>query len=324
MNSRVSIIILNWNGLKDTIECLESVKKIDYSNYEIIVVDNGSTDGSQNEIKRLFAEVALLENKENLGYAEGNNVGIRYALMNGAEYIFLLNNDTVVDSQILNSFIDVVNLYPEAGIFGAKIYYYSDPNKIWFAGGKLDSVSMRFLHIGMNQIDSEKFNRIQEIDYACGCALFIKKEVIDRIGLLEPSFFLTYEETDWCYRAKALGFKILLSPQLKVWHKISVSFGGNNSPLYTYFFTRNRLLWAKRNLPFCKRYHLYIAVIKEFFPCVFTINKLPLIKRIYWDILRIFQDRKDSRFKAKLFGVADFILNRFNVSGLRVKQFSKV
>ena len=125
-HGKVAIIILNWNGKKDTLECLESVRKIDYQNFEVIVVDNGSSDDSLKAIQSKYPEICILETGENLGYAGGNNFGMRHALQNGADYILILNNDIIVDSQLINSFIDASALIPKGGIFGAKIYYYSN------------------------------------------------------------------------------------------------------------------------------------------------------------------------------------------------------
>ncbi|HIC91275.1 MAG TPA: glycosyltransferase family 2 protein [Syntrophaceae bacterium] len=305
---KVSIIILNWNGLEDTLECLESVFKLDYPNFEVIVVDNGSTDDSVRQIRQEFPDVVIIENGKNLGFAEGNNVGIRYAIKNGAEYVLLLNNDTVVDPQLLNAFVEASQLYPEAGIFGAKIYYYSEPNRIWDAGAKWNQNIGKFYIIGENQLDNEnKFEQMIEVDYACGCSLFFRTALVSKIGLLDQRFFLTWEETDWCYSARRAGFKCLYVPKAKVWHKVSASFGGNHSPLFRYFYIRNRLLWAQRNLPFSKRWDVYKHVVKELFPCL-KLKEYPVVKRIYWDIYRCV---KKPQVKAQLLGLRDFVLRRF-------------
>ncbi|HET6516311.1 MAG TPA: glycosyltransferase family 2 protein, partial [Thermodesulfovibrionales bacterium] len=131
---KIAIIVINWNGRDDTLECLASVRQVDYPHFEVIVVDNGSSDNSVEAIRNAFPEVTVIETRENLGFAGGNNVGMRHALKNRSEYIFLLNNDTVVDSQILKSFIRSSRLLPRDAILSAKIYYYSNPDKIWYAG----------------------------------------------------------------------------------------------------------------------------------------------------------------------------------------------
>jgi GT2 family glycosyltransferase len=317
-NSKISIIILNWNGLNDTLECLDSVKKIDYPNFNVIVVDNGSTDNSVEVIKKRFPDVALIATGRNLGFAEGNNVGVTYAMSKGADYILLLNNDTIVDAQLLSSLVEAAEQNPDAGIFGAKIYYYSEPDKIWYAGARWIKKTLNFEHIGWGEIDDGKcYDEIVEIDYACGCALFARVEMIKKIGLMEPRFFLTHEESDWCYQAIRAGHKTLFVPKAKVWHKISVSFGGSESPLFAYFMSRNRLLWAKRNLSLEKRLQLYKKVFAELVPkFVFNVhNNYSFFKRIYWGLLQyqgdLLRRYNNPNYRAQLLGVRDYFLGRF-------------
>ena len=246
----VAIIILNWNGKDDTHECLKSVLKLDYSNYQPIIVDNGSEDDSVQFFKQSFPDLLIIENGANLGFAEGNNRAITKAIEKEFEYILLLNNDAIIDSQLLNSFIDVSKNNPHAGVFGAKIYYLSEPLKIWFAGGKILPDILRASHEYMGEIDnSGLLEEVRPIDYACGCALFIKSDVIRKVGTLESKFFLMWEETDFCYRARRAGFECLFVPKALVWHKISASFkGGDAGHLQNYFMIRNRLLWIERNV----------------------------------------------------------------------------
>lgn len=328
----ISIIILNWNGKDDILECLESVMKIDYPNYSVVVVDNGSTDDSVQAIKTAFPDVVILETGKNLGFAEGNNVGIRYALRKGVEYILLLNNDTVVDPQILNASLEAANKYPRAGVFGAKVYYYSEPAMISFAGAKWSDNLMYFEHLGIKTIDrGVDFQEIAPSEYALGCALFFRSNIVDKIGFLEPKFFLIYEEADWCFRAKRAGYQCYVVPQAKVWHKISVSFGGKESPLHTYFMTRNRLLFAERNLPLKWRYAIYRDALRNILPG-FSLGtekarKHWLIKRIYWETLRILKEIvrrcQDPTSKAKFFGVRDYFLRRFGSGSTDIWKLNK-
>src|SRR5436190_7401977 len=134
----VAVIVLNWNGRDDTLACLESLAGLNYDNFQVMVVDNGSTDGSVGAIRPRFPGVEIIETGRNLGFAEGNNVGIRLALDRGMDYVFLLNNDTVVDPSLLSELVAAAERCPEGGIFGAQILYHSDPLKIWFAGARWD------------------------------------------------------------------------------------------------------------------------------------------------------------------------------------------
>ena len=318
---KIAIIVINWNGRDDTLECLASVRQVDYPHFEVIVVDNGSSDNSVEAIRNAFPEVTVIETRENLGFAGGNNVGMRHALKNRSEYIFLLNNDTVVDSQILKSFIRSSRLLPRDAILSAKIYYYSNPDKIWYAGAKW--VGSSFIHVGLGSYDDgHTFDSIAETDYACGCALFVCTELVKKIGLLDERFFLTFEETDFCYRARGEGFKSYVVPEAKVWHKVSISFGGEGSPLFQYFIARNRLLWGEKNLPFPDRLALYKQVAYEVFRAFFPrmIRRLRQGNASFFrqisismpDYRKSFREAlSDPKQKARLFGIYDYVVRRF-------------
>ena len=321
---KVSIIVLNWNGKEDTLKCLESVLQIDYPNFELITVDNGSSDGSANAIRLRFPEVIVLETGTNLGYAGGNNLGIRYARRNGADWILLLNNDIIVDAQLLREFFSALTLVPKGRIFSGKIYYFSQPNMIWYAGGKRINRQANFKHVGQLSIDNgQDFSSIVETDYASGCVFFVNTDVFNKIGLFDEKLYLTYEETDFCYRARRAGFKSYFVPNAKVWHKVSISFGGEGSAVFNYFITRNKLLWAENNLDFVKRIEVYISLTYEFlkyyllpprFYLKFDGNK-SLAKTIYRSIIDYkvccIEKYKDPKNKAYRWGLRDYFLRRF-------------
>ncbi len=195
---RVAVIILNWNGKEDTLECLASVGQLDYPNYEVVVVDNGSSDDSTNAISKQYPDVTVLQTGENLGYAGGNNVGIRWALGHDADFVFLLNNDTIVSPDLLSAFVSAENILPANSVLGAKIFFYDKSDTLWFAGGRWQSESNRLEHIGHDQANGPDFNHFAQVDYITGCALFASAATFKEVGLLDESFFLTYEETDWC------------------------------------------------------------------------------------------------------------------------------
>lgn len=304
MNNKVAkiiILILNWNGKEDTIECLESIQHIDYPNYQIVVIDNGSTDGSVIAIREKFSLVHIIENKANLGFAAGNNVGIEYAVSEGANYVLLLNNDTIVDSQLLREFINASEKHPEAGILGAQIYIYKYPQKIWYAGVKWLPEQAKFIHLGSGKIDAEgDWQEIRETEYICGCALLIKTEVIRKIGVLDPRYFLMWEETDWCYRARQAGYRCLVVPDSKVWHKISASFsGGDKAPHYQYFWWRNRFLWIEKSISFPTSLRLYWVILKE------------IRRQVHRYLNPSTTQQERLRIKAAWQGINDYIFRRF-------------
>lgn len=223
MNYRkVSIIILNWNGLDDTIECLESLKKITYPNYEVIVVDNASSGNDLEVLRERYGDyILIIANDENYGYPEGNNIGMRYALNKGVEYVLLLNNDTIVDPDFLSELVKVAESDSSAGIMGSKVQYYYHPNTIQAAGGKIRWwLGVIKTYGGM---DMGQYEEIAERDFVYATSALIKREVTEKIGLLDPFFFFGVEEFDYCTRAKRAGFKIIYVPKSKIWHKAGAS-----------------------------------------------------------------------------------------------------
>lgn len=241
----VIIIILNWNGINDTLECMDSLTKISYSNYEIIVVDNGSTDGSIEQLNKIYPYLKIIENGRNLGFAEGNNVGIKKALEYEPDLIMLLNNDTVVTSNFLNELVMVFESDNKIGIVGPKICYYDEPSKIWSVGGKINLFLGSITNIGAHE-NEEKYSGINKADYVTGCALLIKTEVITKIGLMDTNYFLYFEETDWNVKAKRAGYLTVIDCNTSILHKDGASVKKVKDINY-YYFARNTLLFVKNN-----------------------------------------------------------------------------
>ena len=302
-NPKVTILLLNYNGWKDAIECLESVYKITYPNWELVLVDNGSEDGSVSKIKEWAAgkipveseffeydverkpieyieellydekearvkaskkekerdtllphqKLSILRIEKNCGFTGGNNIGIEYILRERkTDYILLLSNDTVVDSKFLEELVRVAESEPKIGVVGPKIYYYGMPNKITFAGGKINLWKGECYHIGSGEIDTGRCDRIREVDYVEGSCFLIKKEVIEKVGMLDHEYFAYWEEADWCVRIKKGGYKLCYVPKTKVWHKIA-STTRKTSGFVEYHMTRN-MFWFMRQHATSRQY----------------------------------------------------------------------
>jgi len=313
---RTSIIILNWNGKDDTLECLSSVTNINYCNYEIILVDNGSSDDSVAEIRSQFPIVHVIEAGENLGFAEGNNVGIRYALSTGTDYVLILNNDTWVDEQFLDHLVSEAIKTDNQFVYGPAIYYAEPKNMIWFAGAKWNNEKLAFDFPLQNSLSDQLPNEPFESDYICGAALFFHRSVAEEIGLLDERFFLVWEESDWCYRARNAGYPSRIVPASKIWHKIGVSFGSESSPLRLFFSARNRLLWIEKNLSRKLALKTAFQVIRSISPkLIVSDSNALLIKRLIWALLTYFRSWKElftnkSRH-ARLLGVLNYLIRNF-------------
>jgi GT2 family glycosyltransferase len=227
---RVAVIVLTWNGKSLTLDCLETLARSTYDNIEILIVDNASTDGTAEAIAEIYGDrFTVLVNDTNLGFAGGNNVGIRHALAIGADYVLLLNNDTLVDSELIGHLAAAISISDDVGIVGPKIYYASPPDQIWYAGGKINLARGTARHIGIREKDIGQYDTLQDVDYVTGCALMVRREVIDRIGSLDPAFNAYYEDADFCVRARRSGYRVVFVPAGHVWHRISSSTGGQLS-----------------------------------------------------------------------------------------------
>jgi len=243
---KVSIIILNWNQKDITLKCLRSLTKVTYPNYEVILVDNGSKDGSLAAIKKEFPEIKVIKNKRNLGVAGGRNVGIRYAQKKKIDYILLLDNDIIVNKDFITEMVKVAEKDKNIGILTGKILFDSQPNRIWCAGGSLNLYRCQFKLIGYDEIDKGQYDRIKEVDHITGCCFMIKKRVVDDIGLLDQSFIQYFgEDTDWCLRAKKKGYKIVYVPNSKIWHHIIKK--TSISDRYWYLKGRNLMLFMRKH-----------------------------------------------------------------------------
>lgn len=241
----VTIVVLNWNGLHDTLECLESLEEIDYSRRQTVVVDNGSKDDSVPTIRVQFPTVTVIENDVNLGFAGGNNVGMRYALEQETDHVLLLNNDTRVAPDFLCHLIAATGVDESIGMAGPLIYYADRPDIVWSAGAAIDWQRGNTRMIGLDEQDVGQFGKApRSVDCLTGCALLVSRELMEEVGLLDERFFAYYEEAEWCVRAARSGYRIVHVPQSHIWHKISKA-AREDSPQVHYYMTRNRLLFLK-------------------------------------------------------------------------------
>ena len=292
MTPKVSIIILNWNGWRDTIECLESLFRITYLNYDVVIIDNGSTDESIKKIKehaqgkikvdskfieysimnkpikiieytreeifmgnrkkefnnaQSFGKMILIKNDKNYGFAEGNNIGMRYVSeVLKSSYVLLLNNDTVVDIEFLRELVVIAESDKQIGILGPIVYNYDNPDEIQSAGTKLVLKKGKEHLFKSYEIDQNGADNVINVDSVSGCALLAKSELFNKIGYLNSEYFAYWEETDFCLRAKKNGYKIVCVPKAKIWHKGSTS-ANKVSGLKEYYMTRNMFWFMKQH-----------------------------------------------------------------------------
>ena len=294
----VYICILNWNGLRDTTDCLESVYRNSYPNYRTVVVDNASTDHSVEEIKRWAnrypgennhraettgdsnsiyvvsycrktaeqggepllerkiescspnKSLVIINSEGNLGFSGGNNIGIRYACQKNADYVWLLNNDTVIDREALKEMVELAEKYKNVGMVGSKLLFFDEPDKIQVLGGAI-SVPLHLLGFnkGAADYDRGQWNSVLEIDFIFGASLLVKRKAIAKTGLLNEDYFLLFEDTEWCLRARRSGWRLLFCPKSTIYHKVSQSIKWT-SPFADYYYTRNLLFFVKRFYPF--------------------------------------------------------------------------
>lgn len=285
MEKKVYIIVLNWNGKEDTLDCLRSLRTTAYGNYQVVLVDNGSEDDSVAAVRKDFPEAEIVETGKNLGFAGGNNVGIEYAMQQGADYVFLINNDTTVHSAYLTELVAVAESDDKIGAVGSKIYYHSEPERIWFAGGKINWLRNKGEHIGLDEIDKGQFDEIREVGYLTGCALLVKREVVEKIGVLEDDYFLYYEDVDYSLRIQNAGYKTIYAPKSMIYHKVSRSTKPGSSS-YVYYHVRNGLVNARRNGSLAVKVAIYSFVLCLFFKQIVKIAFFPAKRTWAYAVLR--------------------------------------
>jgi GT2 family glycosyltransferase len=246
---RVFVIVLTWNGLKDLIPCLDSFSCVEYPNYQVVVVDNGSDDQTVPTVRERFPWVTLLVNESNLGYVGGNNVGMRYALEHGADYVFVLNNDTKMTPDVLPELVKLMEQDKRIAITGSKNLLMENPSYTWGKYGVLNWGPMLARTVGHFEPDRPEAQSPKDVDWVIGNGCLMRREALERVGLFDEAFFQVHEDIDWSMRARRLGYRIVYVDTVAIHHK-----GGSSADtsrpvifLYGYFAGRNAIMFARKH-----------------------------------------------------------------------------
>lgn len=266
----VAIILVNYNGAEDTIDCIRSLSKVKNIDTKVIVVDNHSTDNSVNSLREVKQdyEFTLMEAEENNGFSAGNNIGIEYAKKKNAEYFLLLNNDTVVELDFLEHLIDGFASDENCGLTTSKTLYYSLQDTIWYAGGSLSMKTGRTTHYHYGDKDSTKDLEPIKVTFASGCCMCLSRKLVDKVGLLNEEFFLYEEDAEYCHRILKSGFSMAYVPKSVIYHKVSAS-TGQGSPMSQYYTIRNKYSLIRNNYEGINKVTAYIYnTLQMLFRCM--------------------------------------------------------
>ncbi|VYT78770.1 glycosyltransferase [Clostridium tertium] len=242
---KISIILLNYNNEEDTLECVNSIKKNSKLINEIIVVDNNSSEESKKVLKENKNNYKLILNKENNGFAAGNNIGIKYAIDRLDEYILLLNNDTIIEDDCIEKLVDCMESDSSIGIVSSRIMYYDNPDKIWYCGGTIDWKKYIAIHSNMGKKYKQE-GSIIDTEFISGCCMLVRREVFEKVGLLPEEYFMYYEDVDFCKMVLDANYKLKVCTDSVIYHKVSSSSGGEDSPFSIKWCTRNRLIFMNK------------------------------------------------------------------------------
>lgn len=240
---KVVILVLNWNGRSDTAECLESLARLDYQPVQVIVIDNGSTDGSVGWLRERFPQITLVENGVNLGFCMGNNIGIQHALAGGADYVMLLNNDATLAPDALTRLVAAGEADPAVGILGPKTYAKGHDNILYSAGIRWHASLGYGASIGLYEVDRGQYDHSCEREAIGGFVFLVKRAVLETIGVLDTDYFAYYEEVDFCMRARAAGYRCRYVAEAMAWHK---GHGTNAGVLRAFLMQRNQLMFMRK------------------------------------------------------------------------------
>jgi GT2 family glycosyltransferase len=257
MKPLVTIVIVVWNGIEDTLECLRSISADRYPNKEIVVVDNASTDGSADRIREEGLEVCVVRCALNLGFTGGNNVGLAEAQRSGAKYAFLLNNDTTLEPDALTLLVEAAESRSAAALVSPVMHYYDKPREVWFSGAVLSLSRGEALHQNLIEerfrplfpVETEGNPPAYSSDWVSGCAMLVNMNAVAQVGGFDDRFFLTWEDVDWCVRMRRANWAVLVVPSARIYHKCGRS-GARLSGVHRYYAVRNSLLLAAKHAGF--------------------------------------------------------------------------
>jgi len=257
-DSQIASIILTWRKFEDTKACIESLLLSSLKINNIIIVDNASNDDSWEKLKKTYKDnpnIYFISNSANLGFAKGINIGIKYALKIHVDYIVLLNQDTVVDSEFVSECIKFMKNRPQVGIVGPRIYYFEKPEKIWHSGGYFSKLRSNVVIPEKNKFDKICDNNPKKVRFLSGCALFVRREVFKIVGMFDETYFFYDEDTDFSFRVEKANFELWYLPKAKVWHKIGDISKERTSSFVMYHRARSHIILLKKN--FSKLYFIY-------------------------------------------------------------------
>ena len=285
----VGIVVLSWKRFDRVRACLESLSLLEYPNVSALVVANGTDDETANLIRSTFPDVEVIETGANLGYAQGNNVGINCLVGRGVNYILILNDDVTIAPDMVSHLVFAAESNPNAAFLGPKIYHTEFPSRIQSAGAMLDYL-WRSKQRGLDEIEREQYYQVSRVDYVIGAAIIARVEAIKHIGVLDPDFFMYREDVDWALRAKDAGYRVLYVPEALAWHR------GHNArhtelPRITYYMTRNSLLLMSKHRAGFARTAAFLMRV--------------LVTYISWTIRPRWRHKSDER-DALLLGVRHF------------------
>jgi GT2 family glycosyltransferase len=244
-NPLVYVITLNWNRKEDTLACLETLVCQTLSGIRVLVVDNHSTDGSPEEIAKRYPQVEQIINSENLGFAAGFNIGLQFALDAGADYLLILNNDTLLSPKCIELLMQAVS--PEVGILAPLIYYADPPERIWALGGSTHPLLLEKHDPWAGKIDTGDYPEILDCDFVTGCAMLFPKKVLETVGFFDEKFKMYYEDADMCHRVRQARLLVRAVSSARMWHKVASSSGGSDSPTERYWMARSSIRYFKKH-----------------------------------------------------------------------------